>query len=170
MPIKNGFCCQINWKIPSTKLKKKQHFFLISTAGLKISRNKLKKRRKFEQKTKNQSSSWEWIEKQQDLLTASNFAKIYKREEKTQTCQKLSKIYITNHITFQYHRKKLHKKVEQFENIQRCGGYIDERLFYLEASPDGLRGNNLILKIKRLRIEFNAKKKPSTIEKYILEN
>lgn len=114
-------------------------------------------RNKLQVETILQSQSSKWMETRRKLLTASNFFKVCRRKPTT-SCINLVKTLLYSSETLNVHSIIHGKKYEQLallqlerqENIKinPCGLFVDDELFFLGASPDGLIGEDTIVEIK----------------------
>lgn len=122
--------------------------------------NNLKKteeeRQHIERETILQSASSEWLELRRKLLTASNFGRVIKRRSDV-SCRNLVKDLLykdcISHVTSIKHGRDNEKiAIEQLSRqnnikIEQCGIFLDEKLPYLGASPDGI-SNNMTVEVK----------------------
>lgn len=104
-------------------------------------------RQKIEKDTILQSASSEWLELRRKLLTASNFGRVIKRRPDV-SCGNLVKDLLykdcISHVKSIKHGLENEKiAIEQLSRqngveIEPCGLFIDDKLPYLGASPDGI--------------------------------
>ncbi|KAK3926644.1 hypothetical protein KUF71_014980, partial [Frankliniella fusca] len=111
----------------------------------------------------------EWLRERANLLTASDFGEVCKREPTT-SCRRFvfDKLYKTRggpteqmqhgHTNEIIAKEQL--RSEGYE-IEECGLFVDEEMPFLGASPDGLIGNDSIVDIKR---PFTAYESQSTLQ------
>ncbi|KAI8431318.1 hypothetical protein MSG28_015863 [Choristoneura fumiferana] len=113
-------------------------------------------RRDIEKRTILQSESGEWLELRRNLLTASNFGKVVKRN-KTNSCASIVKNMLyknsIDHVASIAHGKK-HEKIalQQLSKqsnleIKDCGLFIDENIHFLGATPDGIT-DDMVIELK----------------------
>ncbi|KAK3920263.1 hypothetical protein KUF71_009550 [Frankliniella fusca] len=111
----------------------------------------------------------EWLRERANLLTASDFGEVCKREPTT-SCRRFvfDKLYKTRGRPTEQmqhgHTNEIIAK-EQLRSegyeIEECGLFIDEEMPFLGASPDGLIGNDSIVEIK---CPFTAYESQSTLQ------
>lgn len=104
-----------------------------------------------------QRDSSEWLEIRKNLITASNFGPICKRQVLKDTAPLVKNIlYKTNlgrvaSIAYgiENEQQALHK-IQQQENvsIEPCGLFIDKDFPFIGATPDGLIGNDILVEVK----------------------
>ncbi|XP_047035378.1 uncharacterized protein LOC124641357 [Helicoverpa zea] len=104
-----------------------------------------------------QRDSSEWLEIRKNLITASNFGPICKRQVSKDTAPLVKNIlYKTNlgrvaSIAYgiENEQQALHK-IQQQENvsIEPCGLFIDTEFPFIGATPDGLIGKDILVEVK----------------------
>lgn len=111
-------------------------------------------------RTVNQRHNNEWEKERQIRLTASNFGKICKMREKTDTASTIKHMLYTNRFnnkklpnSLQYgidNEERAKQKFMEITNlkVEACGLFIDEKKKFLGATPDGLIGFDSIIEIK----------------------
>ncbi|CAB3223521.1 unnamed protein product [Arctia plantaginis] len=145
--------------------------------------NKLKltevERNDLERRTVLQSDSMEWVQERRQRLTASSFGKVCKRG--LVKCGPLVKnllrgANLENVKSIQHGKDHENIALEQLTvflssidgspcNIEKCGLFVDEKIPYLGASPDGLLGEDKIVEVKcpyscaNMAIDDGVKKK-----------
>ncbi|RVE40146.1 hypothetical protein evm_015204 [Chilo suppressalis] len=118
-----------------------KNIFLQNLKGL------VEKRHEVERDTVLQAESALWLELRRCLLTASSFSKVCKRRCNISSAPLVKSLvysYSLDSVTaIEYgktNEKTAIKQLEQQEGIvvQKCGLFIDQKYFFLGASPDGL--------------------------------
>lgn len=114
-------------------------------------------RRSIEKATILQAGSGQWLEQRRKMLTASNFGKVCRRRAST-SCRNLVKSIMYSrdlmHVSaISYGRNNEATALLQLERqenirIEKCGLFIDEKLHFLGATPDGLVDVDKIVEIK----------------------
>ncbi|KOB65541.1 Uncharacterized protein OBRU01_22709 [Operophtera brumata] len=114
-------------------------------------------RKQIERDTIFQSDSSEWLELRRNLLTSSNFGKIIKRRSNI-SCSNIVRDLIykkpIDHVrSIKHGREKEAIAKQQLEKeknikIQACGLFLDEKIPFLGASPDGIIDSETICEIK----------------------
>lgn len=104
-----------------------------------------------------QRDSSEWLEIRKNLITASNFGPVCKRQVSKDTAPLVKNIlYKSNisHVVSIAHgienEQQALQKIEQQENvsIEPCGLFIDKDFPFIGATPDGLIGNDVLVEVK----------------------
>lgn len=119
-------------------------------------------RNDLERRTVLQSDSMEWMQERRQRLTASSFGKVCKRG--LIKCGPLVKnllrgANLENIKSIQHGKDHENIALEQLTvflrsidgshcDIQKCGLFVDPKIHYLGASPDGLLGDDKIVEIK----------------------
>jgi hypothetical protein len=102
-----------------------------------------------QEKTVNQNSDDEWRQERSIRLTASNFGKIYKMKDNTNTANTVTNILRVREsneklpLAMQYGIDNENIAKEKFKTMVEvevlfCSSFVDEEIRFLEASPDGL--------------------------------
>lgn len=112
-------------------------------------------RAKLEYESRGQSSSELWKQERRKRLTASNFGRICKMKPTT-PCQKtveqlLYKEFSGTNAT-RYGLENERTAISELEDlllvkVQECGLYVDEKLPFLAASPDGLVDDKYLVEV-----------------------
>ncbi|KAL4085314.1 hypothetical protein QTP88_027173 [Uroleucon formosanum] len=130
--------------VPSKKI------FLQSLKEMAINRDAIEK------ETIEQYSSKKWLECRRNLITASNFGRIICLRADT-GCENVIKnmLYSSNVDcrAMEYGRENEHLARLELEKIlgvkiSECGLFIDAKIPFLGATPDGLIGNDTLVEIK----------------------
>ncbi|KAI5634747.1 yqaJ-like viral recombinase domain-containing protein [Phthorimaea operculella] len=104
-----------------------------------------------------QRDSSEWLEIRKNLITASNFGPVCKRQKSKDTAPLVKNIlYKSNisHVASIAHgienEQQALQKIQQQENvsIEPCGLFIDKDFPFIGATPDGLIGNDVLVEVK----------------------
>ncbi|KAL4084689.1 hypothetical protein QTP88_027614 [Uroleucon formosanum] len=116
----------------------------------------MKNREEIERQTVDQYQNIKWFETRRKLLTASNFGKIINRRLDT-GCENIVKSFLyTTQFTvpqLEYGRENEPVALRELEKylgkkIKPCGLFIDDKDFFLGATPDGLIDDDGIVEIK----------------------
>lgn len=114
-------------------------------------------REAIERNTILQRDSSEWLEIRKNLITASNFGPVCKRQVTKDTAPLVkNKLYKSNisHVASIAHgienEQQALQKIQEQENvsIEPCGLFIDKENPFLGATPDGLIGNDTLVEVK----------------------
>ncbi|XP_071579401.1 uncharacterized protein [Temnothorax nylanderi] len=109
-----------------------------------------------EEETKEQSASGIWRYYRTKMITASHFGHICKMRKSTSCASRVKSIIYSQELnveSVQYGTKNEDVARESIENalnisIKRCGLFIDSKIPFLGASPDGLIEDDGIVEIK----------------------
>ncbi|KAL0852581.1 hypothetical protein ABMA27_016931 [Loxostege sticticalis] len=116
-------------------------------------REQASKRHEIERATVLQAESSLWLELRRCILTASFFGKVCKRRANQNSAPLVKSILYTynlDHIFSVKHGRDNEPKalaqlsVQEKLTIEKCGLFIDEELFYLGATPDGLCDEGIV--------------------------
>jgi putative phage-type endonuclease len=141
-------------------------FEAAKSSFIKSLENNEEERKFFEENTKLQSGSGDWLRMRKKLLTASNFQKVCRRR-RTTSCVNLVRDIIYSNQNLQTPSIKHGKHFEQTAlrqlekqlgvKILECGMFIDKEFQFLGATPDGLIENHTLVEIKCPFSAFNMK-------------
>ncbi|RVE50458.1 hypothetical protein evm_004883 [Chilo suppressalis] len=139
--------------MPKTRLNAPEQYETAKNIFLQNLKGLVEKRHEVERGTVLQAESALWLELRRCLLTASSFSKVCKRRCNISSAPLVKSLvysYSLNSVTaIEYgktNEKTAIKQLEQQEGIvvQKCGLFIDQKYFFLGASPDGLFGEGIV--------------------------
>jgi hypothetical protein len=105
-----------------------------------------------ERSTASQSDCYEWFEERRSRLTASNFGLICKRKPYSSCVPVVNKLLYSNVDCAATRYGKTHEDDAILElekiTVNKCGLFVDKKIPWLAASPDGLVDDDGIVEVK----------------------